>query len=69
MRERVQVFTHASPEGSSVGEDLLQDMINDWLAETQGQIVNITQSESHRPGKAQHITLCVWYIPKKPSSG
>ena len=69
MRERVQVFTHTSPEGSAVGEDLFQDMINDWLAETQGQIVNITQSESHRPGKAQQVTVCVWYIPKKSSAG
>lgn len=63
MRERVKVFTHASGEGSTVSETALQDMINEWLAATDGHIMKITQSESHRPGKAQHVTICVWYTP------
>ncbi len=63
MRERVKVFTHASGEGSTVSETALQDMVNEWLSQTEGEIVRVTQSESHRPGKAQHVTICVWYIP------
>jgi hypothetical protein len=38
-------------------------MINDWLSDNQGEIVRITQSESPRPGKAQHVTICIWYVP------
>jgi hypothetical protein len=63
MRERVKVFTHSSGEGSTVSEDALEEMVNDWLAGQGGQISHITQSESHRPGKAQHVTLCIWYVP------
>jgi hypothetical protein len=68
MRERVQVFTHASGEGSTVGETALQDTINDWLAHAEGHIVKITQSESHRPGKAQHVTVCIWYTPSQATA-
>ncbi len=63
MRERVRIFTHASGEGSTVSDSALQDMINDWLSDNKGEIVRITQSESSRPGKAQHVTICIWYVP------
>jgi hypothetical protein len=63
MREKVRVFTHASGEGSTVSDSALQDMINDWLSENHGEIVRVTQSESPRPGKAQHVTICIWYVP------
>lgn len=63
MRERVKVFTHASGEGSTASESAMEEMVNEWLAETDGHITTITQSESHWPGKAQHVTLCIWYTP------
>jgi hypothetical protein len=63
MRERVKVFTHASGEGSTVADTALQDMLNEWLTQNEGQILRITQSESARPGRAQHVTICIWYVP------
>ena len=64
MRERVKVFTHASGEGSTVSETALQDMVNEWLAQSDGEIVRVTQSECQHPGRAQHVTVCIWYVPQ-----
>ncbi len=63
MQERVKVFTYVSGEGSTLLEPELEDHINDWLKKTKGKLVNVTQSESHRQGTVQHITVCVWYLP------
>ena len=66
MRERVKMFTHVSGEGSMLIEPELQEHINEWLSREKGELVSITQSESTRPGAAQHITVCVWYRPDSP---
>jgi hypothetical protein len=63
MQARVKVFTLASGEGSTISDTDLEQTVNQWLASVEGRLVQVTQSESHRPGKAQHITLCVWYVP------
>jgi hypothetical protein len=65
MEERVKVFTYVSGEGSTVIDCELETHINEFLTKTPGTIRQITQSESQRPGKSQHITVCVWYVPQK----
>lgn len=64
MTERVKVFHCVSGEGSTVLESGLEDHINEWLASVNGKLLRVTQSESQRPGAAQHITVCVWYMPE-----
>jgi hypothetical protein len=64
MKERVKVYTHATGEGSTLGDSDLENSLNKWLASVDGRISMVTQSESHRPGKAQHLTICIWYIPE-----
>ncbi len=63
MRERVKVFHYVSGEGSTLGDSPLEEHINEWLSKRNGQLVNVTQSESHRQGSIQHVTVCVWYVP------
>jgi hypothetical protein len=67
MRERAKVFvfTHPGGEGTTASEANTQEMLNDWLAETEGEIVRITQSESARANDSAHVTVCVWYVPAK----
>jgi hypothetical protein len=65
MVERVKVFTWVSGHGATLIESPLEDTINQWLAGVNGQIVQITQSESERAGAGHHITLCVWYVPQQ----
>ena len=67
MNERVKVFTYVSGEGSTLLEAGLEERINKWLSETPGKVLRITQSESDRPGAAQHVTVCVWYVPEDPA--
>lgn len=64
MKERVKVFTHVSGEGTTLIEPELEDHINEWLERTSGKVLQISQSESDRPGAAQHVTVCVWYLPE-----
>lgn len=64
MRERIKVFTFLSGTGATVIESPLEDQVNRWLESIDGEIVNVTQSESERPHVGQHVTVCVWYIPK-----
>ena len=64
MQERVKVFTFLSGSGSTVIESPLEDQLNRWLESVPGEIAKITQSESERPNIGQHVTVCVWYIPK-----
>ena len=68
MKERVRIFTYASGEGSTLAESDLQAHINEWLADVNGKLLHVRQSESHRPGSAQHITISVWYLPEESVS-
>lgn len=63
MKERVKLFTHISGEGSTVSDTELEGIINEWLESVDGKIATITQSESCRDSRGQHITVCVWYRP------
>jgi len=67
MQERVKVFTFVSGHGETVVEPHHEDHINQWLSTVQGQIVEITQSESERAGAGCHVTISVWYIPDEPT--
>lgn len=64
MLERVKVFTFVSGHGETV-LDRHEDHINQWLASIQGQVIEISQSESERAGGGHHVTLCVWYVPEE----
>ena len=61
MQERVKVFTYISGTGSTVIETSLEDNINRWLESVDGEVLNVSQSESVRPNAGQHVTVCVWY--------
>lgn len=63
MRERVKVFSFVSGHGETVVEPPHEDHINRCLAAINGEIVEITQSESERSGAGHHVTICVWYLP------
>ncbi len=64
MRERVKVFTCVSGTGATVIEPPLEDHLNEWLASVDGEVLEITQSESERAGAGHHITVCIWYLPR-----
>lgn len=64
MNERVKVFTFVSGHGETLVDPPLENHLNDWLAQTRGELVQITQSESERPGVGHHVTVCLWYIPE-----
>ncbi len=68
MKERVKLFTHISGEGSTVSDTELEGIINEWLDTVDGKIATITQSESCRDSRGQHITVCVWYRPGEAAS-
>ncbi len=63
MRERVKVFTFVSGHGETMVGPSHEEHINQWLATTKGQIVQVSQSESVRTGVGHHVTACVWYVP------
>jgi hypothetical protein len=64
MRERAKVFTYISGTGSTVIETTLEDHLNQWLSSVDGEVVEITQSESTRDGGGHHVTVCIWYMPR-----
>ena len=64
MKERIKMFTYVSGAGQTVIEPSLEDHVNEWLAGVDGKLVQVTQSESERPGVGHHVTVCVWYVPK-----
>ena len=64
MRERVKIFTYISGTGSTVIESSLEDHINEWLAGVDGEILEISQSESERAGAGHHVTVSIWYLPR-----
>jgi hypothetical protein len=64
MNERVKVFTFVTGHGTTLLEPPIEDQINQWLATANGQLVEITQSESERAGAGHHVTVCVWYVPE-----
>lgn len=64
MRERVKVFTYISGTGATVIETPLEDHLNEWLAAVDGEVLEVTQSESERAGAGHHVTVCVWYVPR-----
>jgi hypothetical protein len=66
MQERVKVFTFVSGHGETVVEPRHEDHINQWLAAVKGRLLNVTQSESERPGVGHHVTICIWYVPEEP---
>jgi hypothetical protein len=68
MKERLKLFTHISGQGSTVADTELEGEINEWLASIDGKIVLITQSESSRDSRGQHVTVCVWYRPGEAAS-
>lgn len=65
MKARVKVFTYISGTGSTVIETSLEDHINEFLEQNNGELLEITQSESERAGGGHHVTVCVWYFPGK----
>jgi adenylylsulfate kinase-like enzyme len=66
MRERVKVFTYISGTGATVIESALEEQLNRWLEAVDGDVVRVTQSESERLKVGQHVTVCVWYVPRGP---
>ena len=64
MHERVKIFTYSSGTGATVIETNLEDHINEWLQESKGKLLQVSQSESERQGTA-HVTVCVWYLPEE----
>jgi hypothetical protein len=65
MQERVKIFTFVSGHGETILEPRHEDHINQWLASAPGQLVEVTQSESERPGVGHHVTVCLWYVPEQ----
>jgi hypothetical protein len=59
MKERVKIFTFVSGHGETLVESPHQEHINQWLGNTGGRIIRVTQSESERPGGGHHVTICV----------
>lgn len=68
MRERVKIFTFITGHGETLVEPPHEDRINQWLTDTRGEIVEITQSESGQPGGGHHVSVCVWYLPDESDS-
>lgn len=65
MTTRVKVFTYISGSGSTVIETTLEDRINEFLNDLDGSLLEISQSESERAGGGHHVTICIWYVPRK----
>jgi hypothetical protein len=47
---RAWIFTFVSGHGETVVECKHEERINQWLAAHRGTLLNVTQSESERPG-------------------
>lgn len=63
MHERMKMFTFLSGHGETLVEPPHEGHINQWLAEVEGEIIEITQSESAGANGDHHVTICVWYLP------
>ena len=63
MRERFKLFTFISGHGETLVESPHEAHINRWLAETDGEIIEVTQSESDRPNVGHHVSVGIWYLP------
>ncbi|MBS0204554.1 MAG: hypothetical protein JSS49_16750 [Planctomycetes bacterium] len=63
MLERLKMFTFVSGHGETVVDPPNEDRLNEWLASIDGEIVDVTQSESQRANGGHHVTVCVWYLP------
>jgi hypothetical protein len=68
MLMRVKVFTYIVGSGATLIESPLEDQLNEWLKAVEGEIAQITQSESERPGVGHHVTVCIWYVPRAEQS-
>jgi hypothetical protein len=62
MNERVKIFTFLTGHGETIVQPEQEHHINQWLADTPGTLLDVTQSESVRPGTGHHVTLCIWYV-------
>ncbi len=67
MRERCKLFTYISGTGSTVIETPLEDRINEWLAQVDGELIETTHSESTCKDGGHHLTVGIWYLPKRSS--
>jgi hypothetical protein len=65
MRERLKIFTFLSGHGETVVQPAHEGHINQWLEATKGTLLDVTQSESERPGMGPHVTLCIWYVAQE----
>ncbi len=63
MREQVKIFTFVSGHGETILGSAQEDHINRWLATVEGKLIQVSQSESERPGVGHHVTVCLWYVP------
>ena len=67
MQERVKMFTFVSGHGETIVEPRHEDHINQWLASVEGELLQVSQSESERSGAGHHVTVCLWYVPGEPA--
>lgn len=65
MHERVKIFTYITGHGETLVDPPHEERINQWIAGIQGEIVEITQSESPQTGSGHHVSICIWYVPAK----
>jgi hypothetical protein len=65
MKERLKIFTFNTGHGETMVEPPHEEHINRWLASVQGRLVQVSQSESERPGGGHHVTLGIWYVPEE----
>jgi len=63
MQVRIKIFTFISGHGETVVGPAHEDNINRWLESIDGEILNVSQSESERSGSGHHVTITVWYVP------
>jgi hypothetical protein len=68
MRERIKIFTFVSGHGETLVDPPHEDRINQWLDAIEGEIIDVTQSESEQRNGGQHVTVCVWYLPTGSTS-
>lgn len=61
MSTRIKIFTFVTGHGETLVEPPHEDRINEWLQAVNGEMIQVTQSESERPGTGHHVTMCIWY--------
>lgn len=62
MSTRVKIFTFVSGHGETLVEPPHEEHINQWLRSVNGQLIQVSQSESERTGIGHHVTVCIWYM-------